>query len=154
MKHPTPVTALLTGAFLIGALLAGVAPSSQAAEGYAPIQPVQSCLDPSRARSWTLLDSSRLLVDAGRKQYLFELAWSCPELATEPTLQFHSRSPHGRICGAIGDRVRGSGTVPSQLPPGQEAGCQISRARLLSREEYDAELRARRPGKSEPISDE
>lgn len=134
---------------LLGSLLGSGVPSASASEGYAPIHPAQSCLDPSRARSWTLLDSSRLLVDAGRHQYLFELAWSCPELATEPNLRFSTRSPHGRICGAIGDRVRGSGTVPSQLPPGQEAGCQISRARLLNREEYDAELRARHPGKAD-----
>lgn len=140
MKSGWMITTVLSAAFLSGPATAGESGES----GYAPIRPISQCLDPSRARSWTLLDSSRLLVDAGRNKYLIELAWSCPELATQPTLKFSSRAPSGRVCGDVGERVLGGG-LPAKAflpPPGQEAGCLISRASRLTADEYEAELRA------------
>lgn len=138
-----------SGWMLMTALLAGSLPGQSVAadsgeSGYAPIRPITQCLDPSRARSWTMLDSSRLLVDAGRNKYLIELAWSCPELATQPALRFSTRAPSGRVCGDVGERVRPGGLPVRAFvpPPGQEAGCLISRASRLTADEYEAELRA------------
>ena len=135
---------MMLGALLAGGLTAPALAGDGSDSGYAPIRPIAQCLDPSRARSWAMLDSSRLLVDAGRSKYLIELSWSCPELATQPALKFSSRAPSGRICGDVGERVRGGGLPARALqpPPGQEAGCLISRASRLTAEEYEAELRA------------
>lgn len=106
--------------------------------GNRPLRPMSDCLDPSRVRGYRVLDSSRLLVDAGRRRYLLTLSWSCNELGTHRALAFESRNPSGRICGDLGDAVRpreGGGTVLTR--------CEIGRVELIDQATWDAELRAR-----------
>lgn len=127
----------LTFAFLLAALpLPGGRPA-HAADGYAPLRPLSACLAPDRARSWHLIDGSRLLVDTGRRHFLLELSWSCNELATHRAITFISRNPGNRICGDIGDAVQ-----PREGGNGVLARCDISRVTPLSRDEAAAELRA------------
>jgi hypothetical protein len=71
-----------------------------------PIRPVSACLDPQRARSWVLLDSNTLYVDAGRRRYLLQLDMSCPELAQARSLSFRTGGGIGRICGHQGEHVQ------------------------------------------------
>ena len=106
--------------------------------GERPLRPLSVCLDPSRVRGYQVLDSRRLLVDAGRRHYLLTLAWSCNELHTHRALVFDSRNPSGRICGDIGDALRpreGGGRVIGR--------CDIGRVELIDKATRDAELRAR-----------
>lgn len=111
--------------------------AAPAADGYAPLRPLSACLAPDRARSWHLIDGSRLLVDTGRRHYLLELSWSCNELATHRAITFTSRNPGNRICGDIGDAVQ-----PREGGNGVLARCDISRVTPLSDDEAAAELRA------------
>lgn len=111
-----------------------------AGQGYAPLRPVSECLDPDRARSWQMLDSNRLLVDAGRRHYLIELAWSCPELGTHADLVFRSHNAGGRVCGDIGDSIVPQGSGGNIL-----GRCDIARIIRISAEQYAAELRAEKP---------
>lgn len=109
----------------------------RASDGYAPLRPLSACLAPDRARSWHLIDGTRLLVDTGRRHFLLELSWSCNELATHRAITFTSRNPGNRICGDIGDAVQ-----PREGGNGLLARCDISRVTPLSRDEAAAELRA------------
>ncbi len=63
------------------------------------------CLDPERARGWTHVDDSTLLVDAGSRKYRVVLAESCFSLGTSPELQFVGDSISNRVCGHSGEYV-------------------------------------------------
>lgn len=78
-----------------------------------PTQPVASgpalspseCLDPSRARSWTDVDATTLLVDTGQRKYRVNLATSCFAIGMSPELLFAGGGFGGRICGHVGEYV-------------------------------------------------
>ena len=130
----------LIGALLLAPLLAAAPTPAAAREGagHTPLRPISECLDPTRVRGYQVLDSRRLLVDAGRRRYLLTLSWSCNELHTHRALAFDSRNPSGRICGDIGDAVRpreGGGTLIGR--------CDVGRVELISAADWEAELRAR-----------
>ncbi|WP_374601600.1 DUF6491 family protein [Arenimonas sp.] len=63
------------------------------------------CLDPERARSWSHVDDSTLLVDAGPRKYRVVLAESCFALGTSPDLRFVGDSISNRVCGHAGEYV-------------------------------------------------
>lgn len=63
------------------------------------------CLDPDRARGWTHIDDSTLLVDAGNRKYRVVLAESCFSLGTSPELNFVGDSINNRVCGHVGEYV-------------------------------------------------
>ena len=63
------------------------------------------CLDPGRARGWTHVDDSTLLVDAGNRKYRVVLAESCFSLGTSPELHFIGDSISNRVCGHVGEYV-------------------------------------------------
>ena len=63
------------------------------------------CLDPERARSWSHVDDSTLLVDAGSRKYRVVLAESCFALGTSPELHFVGESISNRVCGHAGEYV-------------------------------------------------
>ena len=96
--------------------------------------PLADCLDPDRARSFVLLDSSTLLVDAGRRRYQVKLAHACPELGTTHSLQFRPGGGVGRLCGGAMETVLPVGGRPPVRP------CPISALRLLDEDAYQALL--------------
>ncbi len=125
--------------------LAGLLPSAPAsatppppAPGSQPLRPISTCIDPSRVRGYSVLDSRRLLIDAGRRRYLVTLAWSCTELHGYRALAFDTRNPSGRVCGDIGDAV-----LPREGRGGVLGRCDIGRVEAISIEDWEAELRAR-----------
>lgn len=63
------------------------------------------CLDPDLARSWSEVDSTTLLVDAGSRKYRVLLAESCFSLGTSPELRFIGDSISNRVCGHVGEYV-------------------------------------------------
>ena len=63
------------------------------------------CLDPDRARGWTHIDDTTLLVDAGNRKYRIVLAESCFSLGTSPELRFIGDSISNRVCGHVGEYV-------------------------------------------------
>ncbi len=120
---------------LLIVLVAPSAAEEAPPSGYQPLRPISACLDPGRARSIALQGNDRLLVDAGRRHFLIELAWACPQLGNLPELRFEARNPTGRICGDVGDAV----TRPQPQRGGLDR-CPISRIQPISRDEYRAEL--------------
>lgn len=115
-------------------LLPLAATAQPAGSGYAPLQPHSECLDPARVRSWHLIDSTRLLVDAGRRHYLVLLNHACPELGHNPGIVFAGKGPSQRICGYAGEQILPSGSLAGSLRP-----CDIQRLLRISREEFDAQ---------------
>lgn len=99
---------LLLSAALMGATsaVAGDPVATERPSQHGPIKKLSACLDPQRARSWALLDSNTLYVDAGRRRYLLQLDTSCPELAQARSLSFLSAGGVGRICGNRGEQLR------------------------------------------------
>ena len=79
-------------------------PGLRAGSPAAPL-PMDQCLDPDRARSWVMIDSDELLVDAGRNRYHLQLDFSCPELGTAIELVFRGGGGLGRLCGSAFDAV-------------------------------------------------
>jgi len=92
-----------------------------------PIQPASECLDPERARSWSLLESDVLYVDAGRRRYLIELHMGCPELGYAKSLSFRTAGGVGRICGYAGEWV----VADTGMNPGRT--CRISKVHIIPR---------------------
>lgn len=103
---------------------------SGAATAYEPLRPVSECLDPDRARSWHMIDSDELLVDAGRKRFHLQLATTCPELAFNHTVGFRSGDGVGRICGSPGDTVIVARPTPIGYP------CRIEKVTPLTKEQF------------------
>lgn len=125
-KHP--------GWLLLIVLSAPTAAADAPASGYQPLRPISACLDPGRARSVALQGNDRLLVDAGRRHFLIDLAWACPQLGNQPELRFEARNANGRICGDVGDAV-----TSAKPQRGGLDRCPISRIQPISADEYRAE---------------
>ena len=90
---------------LPGAVLqASRGPGLRSGSPAAPL-PMEQCLDPDRARSWVMIDSDELLVDAGRNRYHLRLDVACPELGTAIELVFRGGGGLGRLCGSAFDAV-------------------------------------------------
>jgi len=107
---------------LSSAVLAACAstPSSMAATDDRTDAPrvlaLDECLDPDRARSWALVDSDELLVDAGRHRYHIEFAYACPDVSTAAAVVFRGTGGLGRVCGHPGDAVVASSGGRSSQP--------------------------------------
>ena len=99
-----------------------------------PLRPVSTCLDPDRARSWHVIDSDEMLVDAGRQRFHLLLAPSCPELGFVNTVAFRSGDGVGRICGSAGDRVVMEQRSPVRVP------CRIVEVTPLTKAQFEARL--------------
>ena len=84
------------------------------------------CLDPTFARSYYALDRRRLLVDAGSRKYLIEVAPSCWNLDFANAIGFRGDLASNRVCGSAHDEVLVRGEPP----------CRIERMELLSKEQY------------------
>jgi hypothetical protein len=127
-----------TPAFILAALLAALAsPQAAAAEDervtvYAPLRTLADCLDPDRARSWHMIDSDEVLVDAGRKRFHLQLQFSCPELGHEHSIVFRAGNAIGRLCGHPGDAIV---TVQAR---GRHTSCPVANVTLLDQEEYES----------------
>lgn len=67
------------------------------------------CLDPDLARSWTDIDDTTLLVDAGSRKYRVLLAEPCFSLGTSPELRFVGDRISNRVCGYVGEYVVSGG---------------------------------------------
>lgn len=98
--------------------------------GYKPL-PLAECLDPERARGWTQVDNGDLMVDAGRYKYRVRVASACTALGYSNILGFRGDPISGRVCGNIRDAV-----LTRDYP------CKIESVQRLSKEEYDAVLKA------------
>ena len=140
--HPTQLIPALRRAplFFACAVLAGCAgPRAELAAGD-PQQlpgtpgplPMADCLDPDRARSFVLLDSNVLLVDAGRRHYYVRLAHACTELGTTHALEFRPAGGIGRLCGGSMETVLAVGGRPPVRP------WPISAISLLDEAQYQA----------------
>ncbi len=87
-------------------LAAGAAgPPTGESSGYRPLSPLSACIDPSQVRSWNDVDSTTLLIDAGRRKFRVELSTACPDLGFGYAIHLAGDPIHGRICGNIGERV-------------------------------------------------
>ena len=102
---------------------------------YEPLRPMSACLDPARARSWHLIDSDEILVDAGRQRFHLALEPSCPELAYTDSVGFRPGTGVGRICGNAGDTV----VAPRRTPIGIR--CQIAKVTPLTKEQFSARIK-------------
>lgn len=129
--------------FILAALLAALAlPQAALAEDervtvYAPLRALADCLDPDRARSWHLIDSDEVLVDAGRKRFHLQLQFSCPELGHEHSIVFRAGTAIGRLCGHPGD------VIVTAQKRGRRTHCPIANVTSLDREQYDALISTR-----------
>lgn len=106
-----------------------------------PLRPISACLDPDRARSWHLIDSDEILIDAGRKRFHLQLSQSCPELAFADSVGFHPGNGVGRICGSPGDTVVAPRISPIGIP------CRIIEVTPLTKQQYAARLHSEEPAK-------
>lgn len=107
-----------------------------------PLRPLSECLDPNRARSWYLIDSDEILVDAGRKHFHLQLAPSCPELAFTDTVGFHAGDGIGRICGHATDTV----VVPHRRPV-IGIPCRIVQVTPLTKQQFSARMKGEEKSK-------
>jgi hypothetical protein len=122
--------------FCIGSLglaVAAIAPAAETAAG-GPLRPVSECLDPDRARSWHLIDSDEILVDAGRRRFHLQLSFACPELGYNHTVGFRSGNGVGRICGHQRD------VIVTMAPGRRNSRCGIADVTPLDRKQYEAYL--------------
>lgn len=97
--------------------------------------PLAQCLDPERARGWTLLANDELLVDAGRLRYHVRLSMACPELGTTAQAEFRAGGGFGRLCGHPTDVV-----IPRHALRDQARPCPIASMRVVDKSEYEALL--------------
>lgn len=107
-------------------LASGAAEPSSGTSAYQPLRPLSACLDPTRVRSWNDIDSTTLLVDAGRRKFRLELTTACPELSFDHTILLVGDSVSGRICGTIGESVVARGR-----------SCRIARVIPIDAETYE-----------------
>jgi len=97
MRHVLPLLVLVS--------LAACSTNPQATPRAGVTLHPSECLDPDLARSWTEVDSTTLLVDAGPRKYRVRLAESCFSLGTSPDLRFVGDSISNRVCGHVGEYV-------------------------------------------------
>lgn len=95
------------------------------------ILPVAECLDPQMARGWIQADNGDLLVDAGRYKYRMKVAPACTALSYSNFVGFRGDPITGRVCGGFRDAV-----LTRDYP------CKIEGMQRLSKEEYEAMLKA------------
>jgi hypothetical protein len=100
MRHAVPVLLALLAPFTLAACASPGAPVASK-----PTLHPSECLDPSRARGWTHVDDTTLLVDAGQRKYRVNLAESCFALGTSPDLLFSGGGIGNRVCGHVGETV-------------------------------------------------
>lgn len=104
-----------------------------------PLRPQSECLDPTQARGWAIVDTDRIVVDAGRRKFELRFGASCPELEWTRELRFRTPGGTGRICGTGFDAVlpesRGGIAVP----------CAIRSITPIDAERY-RELTSKAPG--------
>ena len=122
------------------ALTLAVLPAFAAAPAAAPTPDApkrylkgSQCLDPSFARSFYTLDNRRLLVDAGSRKYLIEVASSCWNLDFANAVGFRGDLVSNRVCGSVHDAI-----IVRNEPP-----CRIERMELLSKEQYQQAIQER-----------
>lgn len=137
MKHRSILWAI--------ALLPALAGAQDAS--YRQTRPVSECLDPARIRSWQMLDSDELLVDAGRRRFHLLFRHACGELNLNNDVVFRAGGGIGRLCGNPGDAVLGP------RPGWRGSACAITQVTPLDKAQYDALLDAaerRRAGEPMP----
>jgi hypothetical protein len=134
MPQPFKAAAITVGL----ALVLGPLPSSATpADGRSQLT-ASECMYPGHVRSWSLLQDSRVLVDAGRRQFVIELQEGCPGLGHNPFLGFITNHPGGRICGQNGDRLIPHGSAATDRSP-----CAIRDLRAISKDDYGRYLQQR-----------
>jgi hypothetical protein len=106
-----------------------------------PLRPMSACLDPNRARSWQLIDSDEILVDAGRQKFHLTLASACTDLNYAQAIGFRSGDGIGRVCGGPLDTL----VMPRRALIG--VPCRIVKVTPLTKEEYKARLKSDGPAK-------
>lgn len=99
MRHALPLLVLIPLAACTSTG-AGPAPSRAGVVAHP-----SECLDPERARGWTHVDDSTLLVDVGNRKYRVVLAEPCFSLGNSPELRFVGDSISNRVCGHVGEYV-------------------------------------------------
>jgi hypothetical protein len=109
--------------------------------------PMSECLDPARARSFHLLDSDELLVDAGRRRFHVQLSFACPELNYNHEIVFRPGPGIGRLCGLAGDHILFARRAPSRTV------CGIAAVTPIEREQWDAYLAGGGPAGSVTVRD-
>lgn len=109
--------------------------------GYRPLSPLSACIDPSQVRSWNDVDSTTLVIDAGRRKFRVDLVTACPDLSFGYAVHLAGDPIHGRICGNIGERVivRGRSCSIGRVYP-----IDAETYRKMSSGEYRREQRARK----------
>lgn len=130
MRHALLLMALVP----LAACTAGGQATRTAPPASAITHPSQ-CLDPDLARSWTDIDGTTLLVDAGARKYRVLLAESCFALGTSPDLRFLGGSINGRVCGHVGEYV----------VSGRQR-CRVQRVERLDEAAYQQALAADKAG--------
>lgn len=123
-------------------LQASRGPGLRSGSPAAPL-PMEQCLDPDRARSWVMIDSDELLVDAGRNRYHLQLQLSCPELGTAIELVFRGGGL-GRLCGSAFDAV-----VPLSRS-GRRMPCAVAQVTVLDETTWQRYA----DGEEEPLVEE
>lgn len=121
------LTSLALTSLALLMLSAASAHASDKTSSIAKYQPLHGsqCLDPTRARGWTHLDDSHILIDAGRDKYWVEFYGTCPGLGFTSNILFRGDPISGRVCGSFTDSVLT-----------REQPCRIGRMKLLSKQEY------------------
>lgn len=109
---------------LLPLLLASCAPANPGATRSGP-SAASACLEPSRARSFAVLDDDVLLVDAGADHYRLRLEPTCIGIDFEVALRFRGDPITGRICGYPRDAILTD-----------RGDCRIDAVEWISREEY------------------
>jgi hypothetical protein len=106
-----------------------------------PLRPMSACLDPNRARSWQLIDSDEILVDAGRQKFHLTLTPACIDLSYAQVIGFRSGDGIGRVCGGPLDTL----VMPRRALIG--VPCRIVKVTPLTKEEYKARMKGSEPPK-------
>ena len=106
------------------ALATACAPTQPGTARTAP-SAASTCLEPSRARSFAVLDDDVLLVDAGVDHYRLQLDSACIGIDFEVALRFRGDPITGRVCGYARDAVLTD-----------RGDCRIDRVEWITKEEY------------------
>ena len=104
--------------------IAACAPSTPRPDRTAPSAHA-TCLEPSRARSFSVLDDEVILVDAGSDHYRMEVEPACRGVDFAFALKFRGDPVTGRVCGFHDAILTDRGE------------CRIDRLDWITREEYD-----------------
>jgi hypothetical protein len=131
-------TRILLAPVAVLVLVVACAPTTPGTARTSP-SPSSACLEPSRARSFAVLDDDVLLVDAGAEHYRLQLEPACIGIDFEVALRFRGDPVTGRICGYARDAVLT-----------ERGDCGIDRVEWISREEYDRLAAPKSAAKEEP----